>query len=118
MCKSIKENKTVIQLYKGDKKTESMVLMTESPLAKPSADIQMEIEAKGGLYDFKYKQGNEGWITLSKDVDGKYLSTQAAGGFIGSLFAMYATSSGQPSDNTASFSWLDYSGEDQIYDTK
>ena len=40
----------------------------------------MEIEAIGGLYDFKYKQGNEGWITLKKDVDGKYLSTQAAGG--------------------------------------
>jgi len=118
MCKSIKENKMVIQLFKGDKKAGNMILITELPLSNPSAAIQLEIEAKGGLYDFKYKQGNEGWLTLKNDVDGKYLSTQAAGGFIGSLFALYATSSGQQSDNTASFKWLDYSGNDKIYTSK
>lgn len=118
MCKSIKENKTVIQLFKGDKKAGNMILITELPLSNPSAAIQLEIEAKGGLYDFKYKQGNESWLTLKNDVDGKYLSTQAAGGFIGSLFALYATSSGQQSNNTASFKWLDYSGNDKIYHSK
>jgi xylan 1,4-beta-xylosidase len=118
MCKSIKENKTVIQLFKGDRQGKDMILITELPLSNPSAAIQMEIEAKGGLYDFRYKQGNEDWLTLKNNVDGKYLSTQAAGGFIGSLFALYATSSGQQSDNTASFKWLDYSGNDKIYHSK
>lgn len=118
MCKSIKENAAVIQLFKGDKATNKMVLLTELPLSNPSADLELEIEAKGGLYDFKYRQGGNEWKVLKKDVDGKYLSTQAAGGFIGSLFALYATSSGQPSDNTASFKWIDYSGNDKIYHSK
>ncbi|WP_412467543.1 glycoside hydrolase family 43 protein [Pedobacter sp. KLB.chiD] len=118
MCKSLKEKAAVIQLFKGDKATNQMVLLTEMPLPDPSADIQLEIEAKGGLYDFKYRQGGSEWKVLKKDVDGKYLSTQAAGGFIGSLFALYATSSGQPSDNKASFKWLDYSGNDKIYHSK
>jgi xylan 1,4-beta-xylosidase len=118
MCKSIKGDKAVIQLFKGDKATNQMVLLTELPLTNPSADLQLEIEAKGGLYDFKYRQGNGDWLILKKDVDGKYLSTQAAGGFIGSLFVLYATSSGQPSDNKASFKWIDYSGNDKIYHSK
>ncbi|MBB6239585.1 alpha-N-arabinofuranosidase [Pedobacter sp. AK013] len=118
MCKSIKENKNVIQLFKGDKTTGTMALLTELPLLNSSADLQLEIEAKGGRYDFKYREGNSDWLTLKKDVDGKYLSTQAAGGFIGSLFALYATSSGQQSDNKASFKWIDYSGKDKIYNTK
>ncbi|NII81152.1 MULTISPECIES: glycoside hydrolase family 43 protein [unclassified Pedobacter] len=118
MCKSIKENKNVIQLFKGDKATSQMALLTELPLLNSSADLQLEIEAKGGLYDFKYREGNGDWLTLKKDVDGKYLSTQAAGGFIGSLFALYATSSGQQSDNKASFKWIDYSGKDKIYNSK
>jgi len=118
MCKSIKASKAVIQLFKGDKATNQMVLLTELPLLNPSADLQLEIEAKGGSYDFKYRQGNSDWLMLKKDVDGKYLSTQAAGGFIGSLFALYATSSGQPSDNNASFKWIDYSGNDKIYHSK
>jgi len=118
MCKSVKENKDVIQLFKGDQAKKQMVLITELPLPESSADLQLAIEAKGGLYDFKYRQGNGDWLILKKDVDGKYLSTQAAGGFIGSLFALYATSSGQPSDNTASFKWIDYSGNDKIYNSK
>ncbi|MDQ0638366.1 xylan 1,4-beta-xylosidase [Pedobacter sp. W3I1] len=118
MCKSIKENKSIIQLFKGDQAAGKMVLITELPLLNSSADLQLEIEAKGGLYDFKYRQGSNDWLTLKKDVDGKYLSTQAAGGFIGSLFAMYATSSGKQSDNQASFKWLDYSGNDKIYNSK
>jgi alpha-N-arabinofuranosidase len=118
MCKSVKENKDVIQLFEGDQAKKQMVLITELPLPESSADLQLAIEAKGGLYDFKYRQGNGDWLILKKDVDGKYLSTQAAGGFIGSLFALYATSSGQPGDNTASFKWIDYSGNDKIYNSK
>ncbi len=118
ICKSIKENKNVIQLFKGDKAANQMVLLTELPLSNPSADLQLQIEAKGGLYDFKYREGGIEWKILKKDVDGKYLSTQAAGGFIGSLFALYATSSGQSSDNQASFKCIDYSGNDKIYHSK
>jgi hypothetical protein len=35
-----------------------------------------------------------------------------AGGFVGSIYAMYATSLGWPSSSTASFDWFEYDGKD------
>ncbi|RZK90033.1 MAG: glycoside hydrolase family 43 protein, partial [Hymenobacter sp.] len=55
------------------------------------------------------------WNVLKDQVDGKFLSTQVAGGFIGCLVGMYATSSGQPTANTASFKYLKYEGNDPVY---
>lgn len=52
---------------------------------------------------------------LKENVDGKFLSTQATGEFIGSVFAMYATSLGKVSTNKVSFKWLDYKGNDKVY---
>jgi xylan 1,4-beta-xylosidase len=51
---------------------------------------------------------------LAKDQDGKHLSTKVSGGFIGNVFAMYATSSGEKSDNKATFKYLKYSGNDAV----
>lgn len=115
LCKSIDQGKHVIQLYKANKATASMELMKQEVLLNPTGKMQLKIEAKAALYDFKFKEDGHEWKVLQDDVDGKYLSTQAAGGFIGALFALYATSSGKQSENKASYEWLDYQGDDSSY---
>jgi len=118
MCKSLDKGKTVIQLYKGNKGTSSMELVKQEELQNPAAKLELKIDARAALYDFKFREEGKDWKLLQDNVDGKYLSTQAAGGFIGSLFALYATSSGKPSVNSASYQWIDYNGDDSGHKPK
>jgi len=55
---------------------------------------------------------------LLDGVDGKFLSTSVAGGFVGSVFGMYATSLGKPSTSKAYFNWIEYKGNDDVYKQK
>ncbi len=52
---------------------------------------------------------------IKDSVDGTYLSTAKAGGFVGCMFALYATSLGKPSKSTAYFDWFRYIGDDEVY---
>jgi alpha-N-arabinofuranosidase len=115
LCKSVKDNKAVVQLYKGNAASKNMDLLAEKEINENLKQLYFKINVNGGTCDFYFAEQAEKWQLLKDKVDGKYLSTQEAGGFIGSLFAMYATSSGMPTKNTASFKWLDYMGNDPIY---
>jgi alpha-N-arabinofuranosidase len=48
-------------------------------------------------------------------VDATFLSTKVAGGFVGCMYALYATSSGTPSGNSAFVDWFEYVGNDEVY---
>jgi xylan 1,4-beta-xylosidase len=50
----------------------------------------LKIQARGPLYDFYYGRTANEWTLLAKDVDGTILSTKKAGGFVGTMFGMYA----------------------------
>ncbi len=45
-------------------------------------------------------------------MDGRILSTNVAGGYVGAYIGMYASSHGQPSENVADFDWFEYVGLD------
>jgi alpha-N-arabinofuranosidase len=113
ICKSVKEGKQVVQLYQGNPKSKTMDLLTEMPIS--GKKIQFKIEAQRAYYSFHFAENPGKWKLLKDKVDGKFLSTQNAGGFVGSLFALYATSSGEPSNNMATYKWLDYNGNDAVY---
>jgi alpha-N-arabinofuranosidase len=49
------------------------------------------------------------------NADAKFLSTKEAGGFVGCMYAMYATSSGKPSENAALFQWFENRNNDDVY---
>ncbi|PWS32849.1 glycoside hydrolase family 43 protein [Pedobacter paludis] len=114
ICKSINQGKAVIQLFKGNAKTKSMDLLEQKDLDF-SGKLYLQIVANKENYSFSYGSKSNSWKLLKDKIDGKFLSTQMAGGFIGSLFALYATSSAIPSSNSASFKWLDYKGDDAVY---
>jgi len=46
----------------------------------------------------------------------KFLSTRVAGGFVGCMYALYATSFGKSCNNKAYFNWFEYQGNDDMYD--
>jgi len=50
------------------------------------------VDGKAGICDFQYSFAGEKWITMLVNTDATNLSTQKAGGFIGTCIGFYATS--------------------------
>lgn len=112
LCKSKVGTQQMIQLYKSTE-TSDMELLAQAPIATQS--VKLSILSAGDKYSFYYATKGNKFVALKTDVDGKFLSTKTAGGFIGCIYGMYATSSGQPSKNTASYKFLRYAGNDAVY---
>lgn len=114
IAKSKEKGGEVVQLYKSNAEGKSMDLLSQAPLNAATKKIGLRITAAGADYSFYYAEEPNAWKLLQDKVDGKFLSTQAAGSFIGCVFGMYATSSGAPTTNSASFKWLNYAGNDPV----
>jgi alpha-N-arabinofuranosidase len=114
ICKSTDSGKAVIQLYKSIPRSKTMELLTQAPL-HTNGKVQLRISAEGPTYSFHFLENNK-WELLKDKLNAKFLSTKEAGGFTGCLFGLYATSSGVPAKAAASFTYLFYKGEDQMYD--
>lgn len=112
---SQKEGQEVIQLFKSTTDGSGMETMAEVPLKSKNDEIKLAIESKGDVYSFRYSINGKDWQLVKDNVDAKFLSTKEAGGFIGCLYGMYATSSGEQADNTASFKYLKYTGNDPVF---
>lgn len=112
--KSVENGKPVVQLFKSGADKKSMELLKQTAVLDVSKPVKLRIVAEGDTYSFYYSKGDS-WELLKAKVDAKFLSTQVAGGFIGCLFGMYATSSGEQTGNSASFKYLKYSGNDPMF---
>ncbi len=75
----------------------------------------MKIAARGDTYAFSFAVDPTKWILLKDNIDARFLSTKTAGDFVGCVYALYATSLGKPSDNSAHFDWFEYEGDDAVY---
>ncbi|EHQ25307.1 glycoside hydrolase family 43 protein [Mucilaginibacter paludis] len=113
--KCITNGKNVLQLYKSKDDKKTMEVIAEVPLTPNAKPVQLRIDADGENYSCYYAVEQGKWILLKDKLDAKFLSTHEAGGFIGCIFGLYATSSGETGSNTASFKYLRYSGNDQVY---
>ena len=54
-----------------------------------SGPVRFRISARGGRYDFAYALGKQ-WVTLAARVDATNLSTDKAGGFVGTMIGPFA----------------------------
>jgi alpha-N-arabinofuranosidase len=117
LCKSLQNGQPVVQLFKGPGKQNAGVLpilLASQPLIK-NKKLYLKIEAQGDTYSFYYANKKNKWKLLKDSVDGKFLSTKDAGGFVGSMFAMYASSGGKTSPSIAAYDWFEYKGSDDMY---
>lgn len=103
ICKSFSNEKTVVQLFQS--KGNTMELLIEKPLHSKTS-LNLKIEAKGAIYNFLFAEDGKDWEVLKLGVDARFLSTKKAGGFVGTIYAMYTTSLGEKSDNVAKFNWF------------
>lgn len=114
LCQSVANNQAVVQLYKGPGSADGKPQLLETlKIQTSSQPLQLRIQVNGDTYSFYYaEKGSTSWRLLKDGVDAKFLSTQTAGGFVGCMYAMYATSNGAPTSNTAVFSSFESKGND------
>lgn len=114
LCKSTKQGKPVVQLYQSAKDSLEMTLLKEFPLKSTSKPVQLTIKPNKGIYSMSFSEDGKKWLQI-QEVDGKILSTARAGGFVGSVFGLYATSMGKVSSSKAYFDWFSYRGNDAVF---
>ncbi|MNJ87268.1 Beta-xylosidase [compost metagenome] len=116
LCKSYENGKNVIQLFKGSPTSEKMDLLKQMELPGAQKSVYLKISSEKDTYSFWFGLKENEWKLLADQVDGKYLSTVVAKGFVGSLYGIYATSEGQKTENKAIYKWFGYSGNDSTYE--
>ncbi len=115
---SISCGRKIIRLIKCTSKTE-MDYTTgsfnfenfEKKMAQAAFDseiIYLKITANGQNYSFYYGESLVDMKLLLENVDGRILSPDMAGGFVGTYIGMFASSNGNSSDNVADYDWFDY----------
>jgi alpha-N-arabinofuranosidase len=103
LCISSKENKKIIQLLKStENSTEEIAFKTINKIES----LSLKIEAQGAFYNFYYSLNDKDWMLLKENVDATFLSTKTAGGFVGTIYGMYTTSSGEKSTNKVVYHWF------------
>lgn len=83
-------------------------ILMERPIR--ASKIYLKVQAHGQDYSFYYGESSTDYKTLIENVDGRILSTDVAGGFVGAELGLYASSNGESSHNIAYFDWFEYAG--------
>ncbi|MGE5795936.1 MAG: glycoside hydrolase family 43 protein [Ignavibacteria bacterium] len=117
LCKSKDKSNNAVQLYKSsaDSSSNNMELLISENLKNNGSELLLKIETIGKEYSFFYSEDNINWKLLKDKVDAAFLSIRNAWGFTGNVYAMYATSLGKMSGNSADFDWFEYMGDDDVY---
>jgi xylan 1,4-beta-xylosidase len=103
---TLKDGQTVVQLIARRAGQEE--ILAEQPVS--AGRLYLKVEADQQDYSFYVATSSEDWQPLSEKVDGRILSTDVAGGFVGAYIGMYASSQGEASQNVADFDWFEYIG--------
>jgi xylan 1,4-beta-xylosidase len=88
-------------------------VLAERILAGPfhAGRLILEVEARGQDLSFRFGADTpapDAMELLASGVDGRILSPEAAGGFVGTTIGMFATGNGLASPITADFDWFEY----------
>ncbi|WP_242182618.1 glycoside hydrolase family 43 protein [Sphingomonas sp. CARO-RG-8B-R24-01] len=84
------DGKTFVRAARRAGKSDPRTGMTVAERAVAvSGPVRFRISARGGQYDLAYATGKT-WVTLAPDVDATNLSTDKAGGFVGTMIGPFA----------------------------
>lgn len=107
------DGRPVVQLIKAG---DELSVLAENELSDLEATIYFKVTFDKADYAFYFATEEDNWQLLQDNVEGTFLSTRVSGGFVGTTIGLYATSNGAQSESKASFDWLDYTGNDEIYE--
>ncbi|HBE76416.1 MAG TPA: glycoside hydrolase 43 family protein [Firmicutes bacterium] len=77
--------------------------------------IYLKVVALRQNYSFYIGSNEKTAEIVAENVDGRILSTDIAGGFVGAYIGIFASSNGEPSNNYADFDWFEYQEGSQFY---
>jgi alpha-N-arabinofuranosidase len=99
----------MINLYKvgsEDRNVLSETLVTSVPYK--GDEVVLGLKADDMAYEFFYGKDTNSMVKIADTQDGRLLTSNMAGGFIGTFIGMYASSNGAISSNKAYFDWFSY----------
>ena len=103
---SERANTPVVKLIETVKGREATLAIQELP----EGPLYLRISAQNQSYHFFFGTDLKNLQALYLDADGRILSTDMAGGFVGTYLGMYASSNRQRTSNVADFDWFCYEG--------
>ncbi len=117
LCKSKEGRNEVVQLFQSDRSEKDGIKLIASRKLhmKAQQPLLLKIETKGRYFAFYYGTHPDKLWLLKDEVDATFLSIKKAWGFVGNMYAMYATSLGSDTNSKAYFDWFEYNGNDDIY---
>ncbi|MDF2484637.1 MAG: Alpha-N-arabinofuranosidase [Herbinix sp.] len=71
-------------------------------------ELLLRITAKQQMLIFSYSFEGTNYIPVKAGIDASMLSTDIAGGFVGTTMGLYCSSNGAASSNYADFDWMEY----------
>jgi len=64
--------------------------IASAPLKRRGGIVYMRVTVLEDKIQFEYSQNKSSWTPIGPVLDGKHLSTKVAGGFVGTIFGLYA----------------------------
>ncbi len=109
LISTVKDGIKVIQLIKCfNKEEEILVQVQNEDVSRNEKALILRITADQQNLQFAYSYDGKSYHIVKADVDGRMLSTDVAGGFVGTTVGLYCSSNGVDSDNYADFDWISY----------
>lgn len=96
----------LIRCMKGEEEVLSQIEVEDN--SKKDNFIILRITAEKQDLRFAFSYDGKSYHIVQAGVDGRILSTDVAGGFVGNTMGIYCSSNGQESTNHADFDWITY----------
>lgn len=106
---TVRRDRKIIQLikcYKGEE--ERIALVENEDVSRSEKGLRLRITADQQKLKFAYSYDGKSYHIIKADVDARMLSTDVAGGFVGTTMGLYCSSNGSLSENFADFDWVSY----------
>ena len=100
---ALEGDQTIVRLVQCKDGVETLI----NTIPWHSDRFEMKISAHGQDFIFYFGDGEKN-IPLAQKVDGRILSTDVAGGFVGTTIGLYASGNGRESHNIADFDLFEY----------
>jgi alpha-N-arabinofuranosidase len=70
-------------------------------------ELELEVTAREQSHSFYITSGGKK-LTVAEDIDGSFLGSESAGGFVGTYIALFASGNGRDTGREAKFDWFKY----------
>lgn len=96
----------VIKCLKGEEELLAQVMIED--VNRNETGIRLHVTANQQKLQFAYSYDGQSYHIVKSEVDARILSTDVAGGFVGTTMGLYCSSNGCESSNIADFDWISY----------